>query len=259
MHEPILYWTVIPLSKSLPINPSDINVLVACEESQRVCIAFRERGFNAFSCDLQPCSGGHPEWHMIGDVMEILNPRYKTPYGTLTPKWHLIIAHPPCTYLTNAGNRSFVLDHTPAEKVIDRWEKRTEAVVFFLRLYYADCPLVCVENPVGWMNHHFIPPTQTIHPWMFAESEEDTENYKNKRTSLWLKGLPPLQGNPNIKPFDCESQMGRNKSGKVRSCVENLRAPERQKARSKTFPAVAKAMAKQWGDFVLKYYERNGL
>ena len=215
-----------------------MKVLVACEESQRVCIAFRERGHEAYSCDIQPCSGGHPEWHIQGDCLaEIARGGYD-----------LIIAHPPCTYLTNAATRSFSTRVTPAEKVIKRWEERAKAAVFFMRILESDCPRIAVENPVGFMNTAYRAPDQIIHPWMWASSESDTENYKTKRTCLWLKGLPPLKPNGLCKPPKNAEMYGRRKgSGKVKNWCEDLVGKDRSKERSKTFWGVARAMAEQWG------------
>ena len=139
-----------------------MNVLVACEESQRVCAAFREKGHNAFSCDILPCSGGHPEWHIQGDVLKILNP-YELPFGGeviefrtmdgtdyVIEKWDLIIAHPPCTYLTLAGNKWFKPEF--ADRFPDRQKQRKEAVGFFMAIANADCDKIAIENPVGVMS-----------------------------------------------------------------------------------------------------------
>ena len=146
-----------------------MNVLVACEESQRVCTAFREKGHNSFSCDILPCSGGHPEWHIQGDVLEILNPvsffgtdkkgiAFYTCDGkfhSFLGKWDLIIAHPPCTYLTNAGTRQYSFKMNPPEKVYARMALREEAADFFMQFVNADCDRICIENPVGYMNSKY--------------------------------------------------------------------------------------------------------
>lgn len=127
-----------------------MNVLIACEESQEVCKAFRAKGDMAFSCDLQECSGGHPEWHIQGDVLSLLNGdcAFKTADGImhwLYGRWDLIIAHPPCTYLSNVATRHFSLRVTPAEQVVDRWKQRAEAAVFFMQFMSAPCDRIAVE------------------------------------------------------------------------------------------------------------------
>lgn len=133
-----------------------MKVLIACEESQTVCKAFQTKGHEAYSADIQDCSGGHPEWHIKGDVLPIINGNadFVTMDGTahrIDGKWDLLIAHPPCTYLTNVATRHYSLKCTPAEKVIDRMEHREEAIVFFMQCMLADAPRIAVENPVGRM------------------------------------------------------------------------------------------------------------
>lgn len=235
-----------------------MNVLVACEESQEVCKAFRARGHRAFSCDIQECSGGHPEWHIQGDALPLLNGDciFQTEDGTIyrqVGRWDLLIAHPPCTYLSNVANRSYSLKCCPPEKVIARWEERARASVFFMQFMLADVPMICVENPVGFMNSVYRRADQIIHPYYFAEDENDTENYHEKRTCLWLKGLPPLQRTNSLLPpppmYICQ---GEKSKGKKIGWCEGMRnitggQSERAKARSKTFPGIAKAMAEQWG------------
>ena len=188
-----------------------MRVLVACEESQRVCNAFREKGHNAFSCDILPCSGGHPEWHIQGDVLKILNP-YELPFGGeviefrtmdgadyVIKKWDLIIAFPPCTYLTVTGNRWFNVDRY-GEKAIRRHKDREEAIKFFMAFANADCEKIAIENPVGVMSSEWRKPNQIINPWQFGDAFE-------KKTCLWLKGLPELTPTniieiPQRKKFD---------------------------------------------------------
>lgn len=229
-----------------------MNVLVACEESQRVCIAFRAKGHNAFSCDIIDCSGGHPEWHIKQDVLPLLNGRceFTTCDGklhTISGKWDLIIAHPPCTYLSNVATRSFSLKCTPPEKVIKRWEDRAKAAVFFMQIILADCEKIAVENPVGFMNTAYRKPTQIIHPYMFADSIYDKEQYVTKATCLWLKGLPPLETNNLPKPNNAVI-FGVMSSGKVRTWEDTH--SRKSEIRSKTFPGIAAAMAEQWGGTV---------
>ena len=229
-----------------------MKVLVACEESQRVCIAFRERGHEAFSCDIQECSGGHPEWHICGDVLPLLdgNAAFYTEDGTehyISGKWDLIIAHPPCTYLSNVATRHYSLKMTPAEKVAQRWAKRAEAAVFFMRFVSADCERIAIENPVGFMNTAYRKADQLIDPYMFASGTTD-EEYVTKRTCLWLKGLAPLKTNGLPKPNNAKL-FGRFPTGKARTWEDYgvASGKERQKNRSRTFIGISRAMAEQWG------------
>ena len=233
------------------MQSSEIKVLVACEESQAVCKAFRERGFEAYSCDIQECSGGHTEWHICGDALKaMIGGKIVTQDGKehFVDKWDLMIAHPPCTYLSNACTRGFSLRCTPAEKVADRWKNRAEAAVFFM--YFALAPIehIAVENPVGFMNTAYRKADQIIDPYMFAESENDKENFVTKRTCLWTKNLPILKTNGLKKPNNAEL-FGVYKSGKAKTWEDSF--SRSAKVRSKTFPGVAKAMAKQWGDYLL--------
>ena len=159
-----------------------MNVLIACEESQRVCIAFRERGHNAFSCDIEPCSGGHPEWHIMQDVIPLLNGNctFKTMDGiehTIIGKWDMIIAHPPCTYLTLAGNKWYKPEFR--ERFPNRLIQRQQAVEFFMEFVNADCERIAIENPVGIMSSVYRKPDQYIEPYQFGDAEK-------KKTGLWL-------------------------------------------------------------------------
>lgn len=244
-----------------------MKVLIACEESQTVCKAFRAEGHEAYSCDIQECSGGRPEWHIHGDVLEILNPvplfgtdkkgiAFHTCDGEFhgfVGKWDLIIAHPPCTYLTNAGTRQYSFKMNPPEKVYARMALREEAADFFMQFVNADCDKICIENPVGYMNTKYRKPDQTVQPYWFAKDENDEENYQLKRTCFWLKNLEPLPCNKNMKHpepmYICEGEKCKGK--KIYWC-EGSRGNKggqaaRAKARSKTFPAIAKAMADTWG------------
>lgn len=179
-----------------------MKVLVACEESQAVCKAFRDKGHEAYSCDLYECSGGHPEWHIQGDVTPLLqgNCKFTTMDGEEheVGRWGLAICHPCCIYLSNVATRQYSLKYCTAEKVIERWEKRARAAVFFMNCYHANAEKVAVENPVGFMNTAFRKADQIIHPYYFAENEQDAENYHQKRTCLWLRGLEPLQRTNNL-------------------------------------------------------------
>lgn len=221
-----------------------MNVLIACEESQRVCTAFREKGHNAFSCDILPCSGGYTEWHIQGDVLPLLNGHcgwYSQAglYNYLDAKWDLIIAFPPCTYLTVTGNRWFNIDRY-GEKAIKRHKDREEAIKFFMAFANADCERIAIENPVGIMSSEWRKPNQIINPWQFGDAFE-------KKTCLWLKGLPELIPTniveiPPRKKFDSGKSMP-----SWYAEAWHLPKEERAKLRSKTFPGIAKAMAEQWG------------
>ncbi len=233
-----------------------MKVLIACEESQRVCTEFRRLGHEAYSCDIQEPSGGHPEWHILGDVIPYIDGRceFVTMDGTnhkIDGRWGLIIAHPPCTYLSGVTTRHLSLRCTPAEKVVERLWKLAESAVFFMRLALADCERICVENPSGFMSRLYRKPDQTIHPYFFAESEIDTENYQKKRTCLWLKGLNPLERKNTLPP---PKPYGFTRSGRpinfeeAHGKIPGLVCDEcGARARSKTFPGIAKAMAEQWG------------
>lgn len=208
-----------------------MRVMVACEESQAVCIAFRERGHEAYSCDIQPCSGGHPEWHIQGDALRILRPdgvEIVTEDGAkhYVPKWDLLIAHPPCTDLAVSGAKWF------AEKRADG--RQQAAIDFFMQFVNADCEHIAVENPVSIMSTQYRKPDQIIQPWMFGHPEK-------KATCLWLKGLPPLV--PTNDVSDYMKTLPKNQQERLHYLPPS---PDRAKLRSKTFPGLAKAMASQW-------------
>ena len=219
-----------------------MNVLVACEESQRVCTAFREKGHNAFSCDILPCSGGHPEWHIQMDVLDIIdgNTMFKTQSGEwyhFPYRWDLIIAHPPCTYLTLAGNKWFKPEF--ADRFPDRQKQREDAISFFMAIENADCDKIAIENPVGVMSSQWRKPDQYIEPYMFGDPEK-------KKTGLWLKGLPLLKPTNIVEPVIIHCKSGANEP---RWHMETMSLPkeERSRVRSQTFPGIAKAMSDQWG------------
>ena len=224
-----------------------MNVLIACEESQRVCIEFRKRGHNAFSCDLQNCSGGHPEWHINKNVFDVLNgytifkTQDRTIY-TIDGHWDLIIAHPPCTYLTTAATQCHSLKCYSDSEIIVRTYDRLDAMRFFMDIMNSNCPRIAIENPTGVMNTCYRKPDQIIQPYYFAENT-DSEDYVTKRTCLWLKNLPLLtyeENRPN--PMDNAETWG---SGKKKNWTESNHGSV---LRSKTFIGVARAMAEQWGD-----------
>lgn len=223
-----------------------MNVLIACEESQRVCEAFRNKGHNTFSCDIIDCGGDHPEWHIKGDVLKVLNPTdngivFSTQDDKLheVPKWDLIIAHPPCTYLTVTGNRWFN-EEKYGDKARERKKLREEAVEFFMTLANAECDKIAIENPIGVMSTRWRKPNQIVQPYWFGDPFE-------KRTCLWLKGLPELKATDMVTP----EERVKFKSGKSMpawyTAAANLPKEERSKIRSRTFPGFAKAMAEQWG------------
>jgi len=210
-----------------------MNVLIACEESQRVCTAFRERGHRAFSADIQECSGGHPEWHILGDVLPILNGNCEFTLQNgererQDGKWDLIIAHPPCTYISNAGARFL---YPKGQLNEERLRKGIEATHFFMAFYYADCDKVIIENPVPSSVYMLPKYTQSIQPWMFGHPVQ-------KKTCLWIRGVDEL------KPTNIVNE---RQSSKVAGNWFNHGGKERQKNRAKTFEGIAKAMAEQWG------------
>ena len=212
-----------------------MKVLVACEESQRVCTEFRKLGHEAYSCDIEPCSGGHPKWHIQDDVLPLLNGNcdFKTVNGDmhhLIGKWDLIIAHPPCTYLSNAGARFLYPKGVLNE---DRLKLGLIAKEFFMKIYNADCEKIAIENPIPSKVYELPKYTQTIQPYEFGHPYQ-------KKTCLWLKGLKPLQ------PTDVLPKEKRQ-STKIAGNWFNKGGKERQKNRAKTFPGIAKAMAQQWG------------
>ena len=174
-----------------------MKALVACEESQAVTMELRNLGWEAYSCDIQECSGGHPEWHICEDVIPLVNGNctFKTMDGKtheIVGRWDLIIAHPPCTYLTVTGNRWFNVERY-GEKAIQRAKDREEAVEFFMVFANADCEHICIENPVGCMSTRWRKADQTIQPWMFGDPFE-------KKTCLWLIGLDPLVETNVVEP-----------------------------------------------------------
>lgn len=218
-----------------------MKVLIACEESQRVCIAFRARGHEAYSCDIIDCSGGHPEWHIQQDVVPLLNGNcsFKTNDGanhTIEGEWDLIIGHPPCTYLTVSGNRWFNVEKY-GDKALERIKLREEAKDFFMKIANAQCARIAIENPVGVMSTAWRKPDQTIHPYYFGDPFE-------KRTCLWLKGLPLLKKTNEVTP---PARVQYNGGTSMPEWYANAPKAERSKIRSKTFPGFAQAMAEQWG------------
>lgn len=226
-----------------------MNVLIACEESQTVCKAFRKRGHRAFSCDILDCSGGHPEWHIQSDVLQVLNGNCTfttadTHTHTQRGQWDLIVAHPPCTYLTVTGNRWFNTE-IYGDKAIQRMKDREDAVQFFMRFVNADCDRIAIENPVGSMSTYYRKPDQVIHPYQFGDPVR-------KATCLWLKNLPVLVPTnivePDVVHGDGFSMSGvayyaRDENGKILAWND----PRTARIRSKTYQGIANAIADQWG------------
>ena len=230
-----------------------MKILVACEESQAVTKELRRLGHEAYSCDIIECSGGHPEWHIMSDVIPLLDGgcSFETTDGAkheVEGEWDMIIAFPPCTFLTNTGNRWFdVVKYLYVAQ--DRWIKRCKAIVFFLRIMLAKCKRIAVENPIGCMSNYFRKPDQIVHPYYFAE-EEDDENCERKATCLWLKGLPPLRYEIKFAPRVIAYKNGKGTDSPWHMETMKLPAEERAKARSKTYPGFAKAIAEQWAGAV---------
>lgn len=216
-----------------------MKVLVACEESQAVTNELRKLGHEAFSCDIQECSGGHPEWHIMGDALPLLNGNceFKTCDGTthrIDGKWDMIIAHPPCTYFSTAGAnwlfRGGKLDE-------ERYKKGLKMKALFMAIYNANCDKIAIENPVVMKIWELPKHTQEIQPFQFGHPF-------SKKTRLWLKGLPELQPAEIVEPVakwvSCGNRTNREKQNQaVCKSFNNKRA--------KTFPGIARAMAEQWG------------
>lgn len=235
-----------------------MKILIACEESQAVCKAFREKGHEAYSCDIIECSGGHPEWHIRQDVLPLLNGfcAFETTDGAkhyINSKWDMIIAFPPCTDLAVSGAQWF------EKKRADGRQKKS--IEFFCAILKADCEKIIIENPVGIISGKYIAkyfpdlaeeyglpkePTQIIHPWMFKDN-------RAKSTCLWIKGVEPLipwvTEQPELEWFEWVDGRTGKKKRQPLWYAEAWKLPpaERAKARSKTSPGIAKAMADAWG------------
>jgi len=199
-------------------------VLIACEESQTVCKAFRSKGFDAYSCDIQDCSGGHPEWHLKGDVLQHID-----------KGWDLIIAHPPYTYLSKAGARWL---HAGGQINQARLAQGMAAKSFFEAMLNADCKHIAVENPTPLKVYDLPKSSQAIQPWQFGHPY-------SKRTLLWLKNLPPLTATNIVKNY--KPYLPSNTGGKKRGQSYSIGISKNAKESSKTFLGVAEAMAEQWG------------
>lgn len=210
------------------VLPAGVRVLVACEESQATTIELRKLGFDAWSCDLQDCNGGHPEWHIKGDVLNVLN-----------DKWDMMIAHPTCTYLTNSG--VCWLWNKDGSRNEERWQKLKEGAEFFKALLDSPIPLIAIENPIP---HKYAVELigrkydQCIQPYQFGHTE-------SKATCFWLKGLPKLKATNDVK--EQWKKLPKNEAQRLHYLPPG---PERAKLRSKTFLGVAQALAFQYGNFI---------
>ena len=218
-----------------------MRVLIACEESQAICKAFRDEGHDAFSCDILPCSGGHPEWHLHGDVFDFVN-----------DGWDLMIAHPPCTYLAVSGAKWYYhpddkelpfTERRPHPRFPDRRKHQQEALDFVQKLMDVDIPRIAVENPISVISSNIRKPDQIIQPWMFGDEAM-------KSTCLWTKNLPKLEPTKIVGKGEMVTYGSGNRMQKwYVDALTNSKTPEeRRTMRSKTFKGIAKAMAEQWGD-----------
>lgn len=221
-----------------------MKVLVACEESQTVCSAFRVRGHEAYSCDIQEPSGGHPEWHILGDALAAIEGGRITTMDGKTHDvgtWDMLIAHPPCTYLTSASAVClFTTDHR-----IRDWEREQhgwEARRFFLRLLSSGVRRIAVENPAPLRYFELPRYSQIVEPYMFGDPWR-------KRTCLWLRGLPPLQPTNVVEPLGLwvGSSSSKRDAAKKTKTGYVLASHRNSRQRAKTFPGIAEAMAEQWG------------
>lgn len=206
-----------------------LKVLIACEESQTTCKAFRALGHEAYSCDIQDCSGGHPEWHIKGDALALLD-----------KDWDLIIAHPPCTYMSKAGARWMYPKAGQLSE--ERYKLAMEAKDFFMQFYNAKCPHIAIENPVPLKVVGLPKATQSIQPYEYGEKY-------SKQTLLWLKGLPKLKPTCIVKEHT--TWMPSNTSGFAKGQGGGRGFAHDQKTASKTFEGVAAAFAKQWSEYLL--------
>jgi len=209
-----------------------LRVLIGCEESQTVCKAFRELGFEAYSCDLLPCSGGKPDWHLqmdVFDAIELIKP-------------DIGIFHPECTRLTVAANKYYKPEYSERFPTIH--QDREDAVNFFMKLVATDIKMKAIENPIGIMSSRYRRPDQIIHPYHFGDAER-------KSTCLWLYGLPKLKHTNIVEPEIIYHKSGRT-DGKLHFETLKLPKEERRKARSKTFDGIANAMAEQWSSYACR-------
>ena len=229
-----------------------MKVLIACEESQEVCKAFRAKGHESYSCDIQMCSGGHPEWHIKQDVLPLLNGNctFKVMNGekhTIKGKWDMIIAHPPCTRLCSSGQRWL---HWGSEEYrTKKIKEQKEAIDFFMNFVYADCDKIAIENPVGIMSTHYRKPDCIYNPYDFKGETEC------KKTCLWLKGLSPLKPTQSLPKEQRTQGIWKAQFGNKKLSWND---PLTAKLRSATPKGVAEAMAEQWGMLPSEIEEMQG-
>lgn len=228
-----------------------LKVLVACEELQRVCTEFRKLGHEAYSADIQEPSGGFPEWHILVDALTVLNGgQFETMDGKQhsVSKWDLIVAHPPCTYLSNAG--ACRLYPHKGQLNQERYKLGLAAARFFMKFYNAECEHIAIENPLTSKVFELPPYTQIIQPYEYGHPY-------SKKTCLWIKGMPKLQPTDILTQYKPYVSCGtsRNKGNKDKAGVS--RSGGAAKIRSKTFSGIAAAMAKQWSDYILQEGEKT--
>lgn len=243
-----------------------MNIILGCEESQAVTIEFRKLGHKAFSCDLQECSGGHPEWHIMADIFKVAKGgRFKTQAGNIVTikKWDMGLFFPPCTYLTVTANKWLKDQPQPKSGALvgkARREARREAIDFFVKLWDLDIEHIGIENPIGVMSTEFMKPHQIIQPYFFGDEARKT-------TCLWLKNLPLLYHNATPNLFDqnvthvdkgeifewTDSKTGKKKRQPMWYALAKQGSDlgVRSKERSKTFPGIAANMASQWSEYLL--------
>jgi hypothetical protein len=215
-----------------------MKILIGCEESQTICKAFREKGYEAYSCDLKPCSGGHPEWHLQMDVFKAIAMR----------GWGMAIFNPDCTYITVTANKW--LKDQPARESgalvgAERREARDQAIRFVEALWLCDIPVKVIENPVGCLSTRSIlgKPTQIVQPYEYGHPEP-------KKTCLWISGLPNLVPTQIVEPEYHTTESGKRLPRWYAYADKSKGQAHRAEIRSKTFPGIAKAMAEQWGDYL---------
>ena len=224
------------------MNNNKIKVLIACEESQSVCIAFRNIGIEAYSCDIQECSGGHPEWHITGDAL----------LEAYSGKYDLMIAHPPCTYLTVTGacwmyNKDGSINQ-------DRLKKQNEGLDFVSKLLDAPIKHIALENPVSVISSKIRKPNQIIQPWQFGHEAQKT-------TCLWLKNLPVLIHTKIVGKGEFDEWIDKNgkkkRQAKWYTELRSLPPAVRSRMRSKTFQGISDAMAQQWSNYIFSQQNHN--
>lgn len=225
-------------------NLLTMKILIACEESQAITLAFRKLGLEAYSCDLLPCSGGHPQWHYQDDVFNVI----------AKENWDMMIAHPPCTYLTSSGVQWLshpedkdlpFEERRPHPKYPNRRKDMLDSVEFVKALYNCKIPMVAIENPIGLLSTRWRKPDQIIQPYMFGDEA-------TKSSCLWLKNLPQLTPTNIVSKGEFVTFSSGKKMTKWYADAKVSSDKERRLLRSKTFQGIADAIAKQWSDVLLK-------